>query len=389
MKILYIHDEQVHTEKANVIQVLHMCNAFSELGNEVILLVPANRKSTNNINSIILEKINKEISFRVITYQKLRVKKIFNMLGGYFGVKKALKTLNADYCIVRNPLFLILSLKFNFKTIFESHNSRLHERFKLLNILWKKIIISQSKKKNFIKMIAISNALAKFWTLNKIPQNKIIALHDGFDLESYLFIREQKSLRKDLCLPLKRKIVTYAGSLYVNRGIKIILQLAKLFSKVLFVVVGGPEKNILLYTKLCDTEGIKNIKFIGPVPHFRVKDYLSASDVLLMIWSKDVKTINYCSPLKMFEYMASGRIIVGHSFPTIREVLTDQHTALLSDPDSFDNLKEKLSIAIDQHYPNKIANNARKLAIESYTWKMRAQKIIESISKNYNFYIVN
>ena len=58
-----------------------------------------------------------------------------------------------------------------------------------------------------------------------------------------------------------------------------------------------------------------------------------------MIWTDKTNTMNYCSPLKLFEYMAAGRIIVGHDFPTISEVLTNNETALLVPPDSFEALR--------------------------------------------------
>jgi glycosyltransferase involved in cell wall biosynthesis len=63
--------------------------------------------------------------------------------------------------------------------------------------------------------------------------------------------------------------------------------------------------------------------------------------VLLALWSKKVPTINYCSPLKIFEYMASGRIMVAHGFPTIKEVIKHNKNGLLARPDDFNDLVEK------------------------------------------------
>jgi glycosyltransferase involved in cell wall biosynthesis len=187
-------------------------------------------------------------------------------------------------------------------------------------------------------------------------------------------------MRKKLHLPLDKKIVLYTGSLYANRGIDNILKLAKLFPQVYFLVIGGPEKQKNDYIKSALIQKTKNIRFLGYIPHFKVKDYLIAADVLLMIWSKEVKTINYCSPLKVFEYMASGRIIVGHAFPTIKEVLTDGETAYLTNPDSFDELQMKISLALAQNYPNSMAQTAQRLALNKYSWKVRAQTILESIN---------
>ncbi len=357
-----------------------MCNAFSELGHDVTLAIPDGGYNFD-VKKPISNKINKEINFSVITYPKITLNGRFTMLGGYIGIKKIIKKQNADFCFVRNPVFLNETIRNDLPTIFESHNSLLHERYKILDLFWRKNLIKNSRSDKLIKFITISNALAETWKSRGISEEKVIPLHDGVDTESFLANHDQYKLRKELDLPLHKKIVLYAGSLYANRGIENILKLARLFPKVNFLVLGGPEEKKNYYMKSSIKQNIKNITFMGHVPHHKVKDYLFASDILLMIWTKGVKTINYCSPLKMFEYMGAGRIIVGHAFPTIKEVLTDGETAYLADPESFEDLKLKLSLALDQSYPNDMAQKARKLALEKYSWKTRAQAILDSIGE--------
>ncbi len=356
-----------------------MCSAFSELGLDVTLAVPDGNYDIDSIKEFIAHKINKEIKFSVITYPKITVNGRFSMLGGYMGVKRLLKGENADYCFVRNPVFINATIRNDIPTIFESHNSLLQNNYKILDYFWRKNFIKNSRSDNVIKFITISNALAEIWKSRGVPEEKVMALHDGVDSDSFLVVRDQYKVREELGLPLNKKIVLYAGSLYANRGIENTLRLANSFPKALFLVLGGPEERKNYYIKKSKDQNIKNIAFTGYLHHYKVKDYLFASDVLLMIWTKQVKTINYCSPLKMFEYMAAGRIIVGHAFPTIKEVLTDEETAYLADPDSFDDLKVKLSLALKQSYPSPMAQVARKLALEKYSWKARAQTILESI----------
>ena len=124
---------------------------------------------------------------------------------------------------------------------------------------------------------------------------------------------------------------------------------------------------------------LTNLQLTGWLAKEKVKQYLSAADALLMIWTKKVPTINYCSPLKMFEYMAAGRIIVGHAFPTIREVLTDGENACLAEPDSFEDLCNKLSDALYDPNLSQMAAKARDLVLKEYTWQKRAQTIMEKI----------
>lgn len=376
MQLLYIHDEALTSEKANIIQVLQMCNAFADLNVNVNLAVPHDSNARASMKEVIKNKLDMDIKFSVLTYPTTTIAGRLKMIGGYVGVMELLKTTNADLCFVRNPFFLNLTIDKKIPTFFESHASLLHERSRLFDFFWKKNLIKNSKSPYVIKFIAISKALGDIWVSRGIPKQKIIHLHDGVDSDNFLVMPDKNELRKSLDLPFKKKIVTYAGSLYKNRGIEKILKLAVFFPEVLFLVIGGPKDRKNHYFKMAEQQMIKNILFIGTIPYYKVKNYLYAADVLLMIWTKDVKTIKYCSPLKMFEYMASGRIIVGDGYPTIKEVLRDKKTAYLSYPESFEDLKSNLSLALNQSYPNSMAQSARILSFKEYSWKIRAQKIL-------------
>lgn len=380
MKLLYLHDSPITSEKANIIQALNMCYAFSELGHDVILAVPYSGYNQVSIKKLIAYKMNKEVPFSVRTYPKITFKGRLSKIGGLPGIIKILKTNITDYCLVRNPIFINATIKNDIPTIFESHNFLLHNKYKILDFFLRKNLIKNCKSEKLIKFITISNVLAEIWKSCGVPEEKIIALHDGVDSDSFAVINDRYKSREKLGLPLHKKIVIYAGSLYLNRGIENILKLSRHFPQVFFLILGGPEERKKYYIEICMNQNIKNIAFIGYIPYHKVKNYLFAADVLLMIWTKEVKTINYCSPLKMFEYMAAERIIVGHAFPTIKEVLTDGDTAYLVDPDSFQELCEKMKRALDDSYPSEMAKRARSLALKEYTWSKRASKILDSIT---------
>lgn len=383
MKLLYIHDTQITSEQANLIQVLQMCRSFANGGVEVVLAIPKSKDCDNDnfYREMISRKLGVGVNFSTITFPKLTICGRLNVVGGYFGVRRLLKRFKADICLLRNVSFIDLVLKTNIPLIYESHNALLHNKSKILNAFWHRHIITKSKEKQFLKFITISKALANYWKSKGVPEEKIVAIHDGVDYQKFSKIKEMSVVRKELGLPPTQKIVLYVGSLYQNRGMETIINLAQCFRDAFFLVVGGPDKRKRFYEGIAKKRNINNVYFRGYVAHYEVTDYLFAADVLLMIWTKKVKTINYCSPLKMFEYMAAGRIIVGHAFPTIKEVLEDGKTALLADPNSFDDLQKKIAIALELNYPNPMAEAARRLALKKYSWKTRAQTIMDSIEE--------
>lgn len=358
-----------------------MCDAFSSMGIDVTLAIPqsASLMPNEEISENVRKRIGRSNSYSIITYPKFTFCGRLNSIGGYWSARKLLQDIVVDVCFVRSPQFLHLAIKQNIPTIFEAHNSLMHTRSKVLNKFWMRKLLSASKSDKLLLFIAISRALTNYWIQQGIDPKKSVPFHDGIDFLSFEHISDKGIARRDLALDLEGKIVVYAGSLYPDRGIEDILRLAKKFSDVKFIVLGGPEDQKEYYSKIKSEMKLTNLQLTGWLAKDKVKQYLSAADALLMIWTKKVPTINYCSPLKMFEYMATGRIIVGHAFPTIREVLTDGENACLAEPDSFEDLCNKLSDALYDPSLSQMAAKARDLVLKEYTWQKRAKTIMEKI----------
>ena len=377
--ILYIHNESIDSKKANIIQVLNMCSAFTNEGVNVKLLVPKPKRSINNISLFLIENFGIKLNFKLVFYKK---KYSFLKIEKYF-ISKEIIRINKDdkyqYLFTRLPLYIKVGLNLSKKIIFESHNNLLHNRYKIIDIYWKRVILKNVKNKNFKLFISISENLKNYWITKGITKKKCISLHDSFNPKFFINKENDIYYRKKLNLPLNKKIITYTGSLYHDRNIDLILKLAKNYSKYFFCVVGGPEKSKLYYLNQINEYNISNVLFTGRVNHSDVHKYLFSSDVLLAIWSKSVKTINYCSPLKIFEYMASGINILTQNHKTIMEVLNHK-SAYIYNYHSFEDMKMKLMESIND-CNKKIGKNAKKIAFNKHTWSIRIKNIIKFLDE--------
>ena len=69
-----------------------------------------------------------------------------------------------------------------------------------------------------------------------------------------------------------------------------------------------------------------NVELAGYLPHGEVASFLAACDVLLAPYQRQVSiasgfdTARWMSPLKIFEYMAAGRLVLCSDLPALREV---------------------------------------------------------------------
>ena len=86
------------------------------------------------------------------------------------------------------------------------------------------------------------------------------------------------------------------------------------------------------------------------------------------------------SPLKMFEYMASGRPIIASDLPVLREVLEHERNAILVAPDDINGWVRSIQyLADDEKVRERLAHQASIDLKQSYTWEKRAQKVLAGV----------
>lgn len=369
MKILYLHNTPLSSEEANLVQVKSMCKAFASLGHEVILSLPESEAAKDyRYNS----QDAYRVSFRKALSRNPRIAKYLNTLS----INKAIRQVNPDLCYVRSPIILRQAAKSKVPIIMELHNKRFHEAKKWLDAFWKRSFIKLVNAGRIAKVVCISEALTQYWIQQGIAAKYTFTAHDGVDGSQFAAVMSKEQARTKLGLPAEARIVSYVGRLYENRRIGDIIQLAADMPDTHFCVVGGPQAQVEKYRGIAASRKLQNIIFSGQVPHAETPLYLFAADVLLGLWSKDVPTINYCSPLKVFEYMAAERIVVAHGFPTIREVLRHGENAYIANPESYNDLRDKVGEALENIGDNKIANTARAEVMKLYTWEQRVKNIL-------------
>ena len=129
---------------------------------------------------------------------------------------------------------------------------------------------------------------------------------------------------------------------------------------------------------------LNNVTFYNFADYNKVPKILQKSDILLMPYStkvevraKNINTANYCSPLKMFDYLASGKIILSSKLNGICEVLKHKQNALIVDRHNIGAWSKMLEYAINNKYKlYTIQKNAFTTA-KDYTWRKRAECLIK------------
>ncbi len=370
MRICYIASSKIPSASANSIQVMKMCEAFANAGVSTELIIPRRLPGEERVDDIWeYYGIGRKFEICHLPYpfsgKKLKEK--------YFALWASLyaRILKPDLVYTRLLWAVNWCLRLGMPVVFEAHKFHQYKSSRAFPIFLKRRF-----SKNFLGMVLISNSLSDFYRKEGISEEQILLVPDGVDVERFGISISKEKTREEIGIPPEKKVACYCGHLYREKGVETIVSCARLAGDILFLIVGGSEEAVK--KKKEETKDLENVLFTGFVPPSRVPAYLSISDVLLLPYTED-SCRKYLSPLKMFEYMASGLPVVASDIPTLREILQDGRNAVLVRPDNPLALKEGIEkVLADERLGQRIAREAAR-EVREYSWEKRAQKIINFV----------
>ncbi len=359
MKVLYIADFTLPTNRAYAIHVFKMLDAFSDHKIKSKLFIPyfEKRNFKNSLKFFDL-KNSKQISVNRVFENCINLNFLIRFIFGY-KVAKNIKTQNSDSLIITRSLItsVFLSL-FKIKHFLEIHQEiKGLTKFFLINLNF-------INSKFIIRNIFISKSLANFY---KYKTKKYKVLHDGVDLAKF----KKKKIKRV-------KKISYVGSFYKGRGIELIFEIAKELKDFKFYLYGKRNEK---FDKLQ-----KNIQLKPFVQQSKIPQILNNSDLLLLPYSKkvhisfDTKSSDnsrFMSPLKLFESLASGTPILCSNIKVLREVLKNHYNSILIN--DFENKKEWIEKIkkISKNYKKlKFISRNALITAKKYTWFKRSESFI-------------
>jgi len=357
-KFDYVAEINLPSNSAYPLHVLKMCDAFAELNYKVTLFIfyKANKLNFNKIKKI----YNLKNTFEI--------KSIFNHKKNYsFLDRIKLATfcnerIDSGSLIVSRSIITSIFLAFQKK----KNNLEIHHQLQMLTYIIFKLRNFFINKKYLNFILIHKNLIKKL----EIKNDKLIILDDAVDINNF---KKMKSKENNQCV--------YTGSLLKGKGIEIIKKLADLNPKIKFNIYGNisdiSHNNLKILKK-------KNMHFYNHINYSQIPKILSKHRILLMPYQKKVFGIGknlelsqFMSPMKMFDYLASGKIILASKLKVYEHVLKNNINSFLIVDDNINQWNYMLKkIFFSKGKYKSIRNNALKTANE-YTWVKRVQKIIK------------
>ena len=216
--------------------------------------------------------------------------------------------------------------------------------------------------------------------LNKYTKKPVFVISNGVDTKSFR-PKIKNTVRKDLHIKNGDIVVIFVGSFMQWHGVHDVLNLAKIFPKVKFLMIGsGPLFNDIKNR----SKNIENIILLGPKSNFEIPKFLSAADMAIAPFN--TKKFNkldeygfWWCPVKLFEYMASGKPVVSYDYYEVRNII--QNGGLLATPGDFDDFVKKFTKLLNSgQLRTQLGIKARKLSL-MYDWKCRGGELYKIYNK--------
>lgn len=225
-------------------------------------------------------------------------------------------------------------------------------------------------------LFVVSSELKRYFVERGIDERKIRAIPNGADVQLFTPETADPSVRRSNA----DVIIAFVGSFSSFHGIEILKQVVPTVlsrnADARFLFVGEGTRSTELRDFCSARDLTSRVTFTGHVARERVPGLMAAADILVAPYAAE--NFFYFSPIKIFEYMATGRAVAAARIGQIAEVIDHDVNGVLYDPDRTDELTAVLlALASDPDRRARLGARARETIRREYSWDANAAKVAE------------
>lgn len=373
MKIIYVENVRIPSERAHAYQIVQTCAWFSRLGHEVILVNPdrAQEKDVFQVYGIkpgLFQHVRLPVSDPLVwnwfPFKKLAY--VWQRFSFARVLEKWASRQQADAWYTRDPAMIDILNAENRNWFLE-----LHDRPDTNEARWERI---KGKVKKFI---TITDSLKEVLIGLGIEADRILVASDGYDPHDFQIQADRQAERERLNVPPDAFVAIYIGSFYPWKGVDLAVRAwQRTDPDSHLVLIGGPASDRARLEKLVDPEVLRRVHILPAMSHSSAIQALVAGDIGLLA-SSETEEIGraFTSPLKQFEYLAAGLPILASDVPSSREILNSQVAKFYTySEEGFIDGFFKIKAGVDWR---KQASVEAKELVAPHTWEARSRSILE------------
>lgn len=368
MKILYNFDRSLPNTGADTEQVVNTLSALARLGHWIELLIPGPETGPGDAAAI-------------RSYYQVRGDVVVHLLKrrhhGIRGVEKWSHALRAprhaavapaDFIYTRNLPGAWSFLHAGRRVVYE-HFRPWGDQFPPLQPFLRGIL----RHPNLVGAIFHSRHSLESYRRIGVPDERMLVAHNGWNPGRIEPRLTRAEARARLGLEPDRFTVVYSGRMNARKGLDIVLAAARAAPEIAFVLVGSEGDGPIE----AQARFLANVRVVPWQKYRELTPWLYAADVLVIPPSLEPlrRHGNTVLPLKLFLYLAAGRVILAPVAPDTAELLTDDvNAALVPAGDSAATIRTLRALAADPARAARLADGSLRTA-QGLTWDARAERI--------------
>lgn len=377
MKIIYVENVRIPSERAHAYQIIQTCAWLGRLGHEVVLVNPnrAAGKSLFDYFKLPLGLFQHVTlpSWDPLSYSWFKLKGLAYVLqrrAFVRALKRWAQNQTADVWYTRDFAMADALQDGRRRLVLELHDSptsNLDRWRRMKDAVSLYVVISRGMRDELISL--------------GIPEEKIHLAPDGYNPEDFSNLLTHEEARVQLNLPADAFVAIYIGGFYPWKGVDLVVSAwPKTDRRAHLVLIGGPEGERRRLGELIEPSAAERIHLIPGMEHEKAVRFLPAADVGLLTTSPDFSIGRlYTSPLKQFEYLAAGLPILASDVPSSHEILNRDVARFY--PTTQEGFVSTLhAMQGNAEWRKQAAENAKQLVLP-YTWQERAQRIVHWLNK--------
>lgn len=391
VKVITTIDGNIPSRYAHSFNIMKMTQGFIDSGYDAELVTICTYKTLlNKLKIRSLQNhygVGKELKVDYIPiFTRQGLKKTIGLVNADKKIADKILSKDPDVVFCRSYFTTVECVLRGLPTIVETHATNFDCNPGL------KAIYGIASDKNFLGLVTINEKLAEEYIQRGVPRDKVITLEDGVDLKQFDIEDNIFFWRNKYNLPIDKKILLYSGGMYKEKGIESIIltqqRLEQDSNEYITVFIGGNKEQVLEWKRFSQDIGVRNVMFLGFKPNALLPGYFKCADVLMMPYDTNINykvmDINTTSPLKLFEYMASGRPILTSDIAVVRKIVCHEKSAFLAKENNIESQAKIVEYIINnKDKAREVSENAKEL-VKKYEWKHRCSIILDKFISDRN-----
>lgn len=236
------------------------------------------------------------------------------------------------------------------------------------------------------KIICVSEParkhLIEYW---RVDPDKIVVLPNGVDIDLFRPMDSARAIRSKIELG-DGPVIGFVGNFHPWHGLdKLIESFSEIvneFPNAKLLLVGDGRARSIVDRKIEQCGVRSSVIVTGVVSQACVPEYLSTIDITVLPYPRFKKEL-WFSPLKLYEYMASGKAIVASRSGQIAEVIENGRDGVLVEPGDTNDLTHAIRKLIRNPSEREwLGKNARFKAVNQHSWDhyiKRLEEVYQSV----------